>query len=99
MSNFKRNVGNEEFKSATFWLNVGVVVDGKTVTLPVGIPLAEETKTRGAEQASLLQSILEMARQVPKGSQQELAGLQLFVRHVDDAPAEATNLGLKLKLK
>lgn len=101
MSNFKRNSSNEinDFQPAKIWLNIGVEVGGKIITLPVGIPLGEDTKTRGADQASLLQAILGMADAVPAGEQQQLTGLQLYIRKVADEQPAAVDLGLKLKLK
>ena len=108
MSNFKRSSQQDSstfqqdsstFAPAKFWINLGTTVNGKVITLPVGIPIGGDTKARNAEQAALLEALLEMARSVPAGQQQELSGLQVFVRHVDDAPVAAVNLGLKLKLK
>lgn len=99
MSNFRRNVGNDELKPAQFWLNVGVEGSDKVITLPVGIPLGEDTKARGGEQASLLQAVLGMAQQVPAGQQQELQGLKVFLRHVSTEAPASVDLGLKLKLK
>lgn len=101
MSNFKRNNTNEinDFQPAKIWLNIGVEVGGKVITLPVGIPLGEDTKARGGEQAALLEAVLGMAQQVPAGQQQELQGLKVFLRHVSTEAPASVDLGLKLKLK
>jgi len=101
MSNFKRNTNKiSDFQPAEFWLNVGVEVEGRIVTLPVGIPLDEVSdKARGAEQRALAEAVLAMADAVPAGEQQQLTGLQLYIRKVADEQPAAADLGLKLKLK
>lgn len=101
MSNFKRSNSNNinDLAPAEFWLNVGIEVDGRTITLPVGIPIGSDTKGRGAEQQALLAAVIGMAQQVPSGQQQQLDGLKLYVRHVSTEAPASVDLGLKLKLK
>lgn len=85
---------NQEKKSATLWLNVGVTVvnakgEEEFVQLPVGIPLDNNKELPNtvfnATKLALLKSFLTLAEDIPPGGTKEVptTHLTLQIRRVD----------------
>lgn len=94
---FESNVANStERESAKIWINLGIMIDGNYITLPLGLPLdtMRENKIsnndsdfnkRMALGNTLRAKLLEKAESIKPGETVELEGFTIQLRKVNES--------------